>query len=137
MAEFYSYEELVNGGTFLLNSTTANAIKDNPADIVGKVVTLVDNYTVGYGSSGAIPLGFVGQVENENTNSNKLVVSVLWNVSHEDVPCAGSETAGSFAVCDGSGGLAVASGTGAATFTNTRLYGVDATNKVCTAYIHG
>lgn len=137
MNELIIFEELHDGGTFYLDNTTKTAIATNPNSIEGKVVTITANKTVGYGSSGNIPLGFVKKVENENTNSTKWVVSVLWNVSHDGIACAGSETAGSFAVCDGNGGLTVATGTGAPTFTNTRLYDVNATDKICSAYISG
>lgn len=137
MAETYSFEELKNGGTFKLDTTTATAIKDNPASFVGKVVTITGNYTVGYGSSGDNPLGFVGQVEKESTNSTTYVVSVLWNVSHEDIDCAGTETAGAYLACNGTGGLALSGTASAPVVSSAKAYGVDATGKKCTAYIHG
>lgn len=132
MAEFYSYEGLRNGGTYKLNSTTVTAIKDSPMDIVGKVVTVTGNYEVGYGSSGNRPLGFVEMVEKEANSSTDLVVSVVWNQSREGVTCSGSETAGDYLVCDGTGGLKSST-----TASNAVAYGVEATAKTCTVYIHG
>lgn len=132
MPEFYSYKGLRNGGTFLLDATTAEKIKNDPLQICGKVVTLVDNYTVGYGSSGKRPLGFVEMVEHERNFSEQWVVSVVWNRSTEMVPCAGSETAGDYVACDGSGGV-----TTSANATPACVWGVDSDNKVATVYIHG
>lgn len=132
MSEFYSYEGLRNGGTFLLDDTTKNAIKSDPKQIIGKVVALTANYTAGYGTSGATPLGFVEMVEKESTGSDKFVVSVVWNQSREFVECAGSETAGSFASCDGNGGIVKSTNP-----TNSRIWGVDAEGQVATVYIHG
>lgn len=137
MAEFYCYEGIRNGATFKVASATKTALGANPADIVGKVVTLTGNYEVGYGSSGDRPLGFVEQVEKENTNSDTLVVSVVWNQSREDIPCAGSETAGAYLACDGTGGLALSGTSSAPKASNAIAYGVDATAKTCTVYIHG
>lgn len=132
MAEFYCYEGIRNGATFIVDDDTKEAITGNTSDIIGKVVTLTDMYKVGYGSAGAAPLGFVEQVEKENVNSDNLVVSVVFNQAREEIPCAGSETAGAYAACDGSGGLK--SSTSA---TNARIYGVDSTEKTCTVYISG
>ncbi len=132
MNEFYCYEGLRNGGTFLLDETTHTAIKDKPNQIIGKVVTMTENYTAGYGSANSVPLGFVEMVEKESTNSDRFVVSVVWNQSREMIECAGSETAGSFAACDGKGGIVRS-----ATPSNSRIWGVDAEGKVATVYIHG
>lgn len=137
MAEFYCYEGIRNGATFKVAAATKTALGTNPADIVGKVVTLTGNYEVGYGSSGDRPLGFVEQVEKESTNSDTLVVSVVWNQSREDIPCAGSETAGAYLACDGTGGLALSGTSSAPKVSNAIAYGVDATAKTCTVYIHG
>lgn len=132
MAEFYSYEGIRNGGTFLLDDTTKTEIAADPMQIVGKVVTLTSNYTVGYGSSGDAPLGFVEMVEKETGNNNALVVSVVFNQSREGVTCAGSEAAGNYAACDGTGGIVKST-----TATNTRIWGVNATSKTATVYIRG
>lgn len=132
MSEFYCYEGLRNGGTFLLDETTKTTIVTDPKQILGKVVALVDNYTVGYGSSADVPLGFVEQVELEKTGSEQFVVSVVWNQSREDVMCAGSETAGSFLACDGKGGVVSST-----TATSARCWGVDSSAKTATVYIHG
>lgn len=132
MAEFYCYEGLRNGGTFKLNATTKTAIADDPSSIVGKVVTITGNYEAGYGAAGARPLGFVEQVEKENSTSGSFVVSVVWNQSREFIPCAGTETANAFLACDGTGGLKASEDP-----TNAVAWGVEATAKTCTAYISG
>lgn len=137
MAEFYCYEGIRDVATFKVDSATKTAINANPKSIVGKVVTLTGNYQVGYGSSGDIPLGFVEQVEKENTTSGELVVSVVWSQARENIACAGSETAGDYLACNGTGGL-VLSGTSSAPKPSSAVaYGVDATAKTCTVYIHG
>lgn len=132
MSEFYCYEGLRNGGTFLLDTTTKTTIADNPKQIEGKVVAITENYTVGYGSSGDIPLGFVEKVELEKSGSGQLVVSVVWNQSREDISCSGSETAGSYLSCNGAGGVVASTAT-----TSSRCWGVDTTANTATVYIHG
>ena len=126
------FEGLRNGGTFLLDETTKAAIAQDPTQIEGKIVALTDNFTVGYGSANDVPLGFVEKVEQDKSGSSNWVVSVVWNQSREDIPCAGSETAGSYLACDGSGGVSAST-----TSTSARCWGVDATEKVATVYIHG
>lgn len=137
MAEFYCYEGLRNGGTFKVDSATKTTLGTNPGAIVGKVVTLTGNYEVGYGTSGDNPLGFVEQVEYESTNKSNLVVSVVWNQSREGIACAGSETAGDFLACNGTGGLALSGTASAPKSSSCKAWGVDATGKTCTAYIGG
>lgn len=131
MAEMLGFSGIKNGATFMLDDTTKEAIKDNPKDIIGKAVAMVDNYTVGYGSAGATPLGFVEQVEPMGNGNTDWVVSVVFNVSAEDIPCVGTETAGDYAVCDGNGGLKKGAD------PKCTIWGVDTDNKVCTAYISG
>lgn len=137
MAEFYCYEGIRNGATYKVAAATKTALGNNVKDIVGKVVTLTGNYEVGYGSSGDRPLGFVEQVEKESVNSDTLVVSVVWNQSREDIPCAGSETAGAYLACDGTGGVALSGTSASPKPSNAIAWGVDATAKTCTVYIHG
>lgn len=137
MSEFYSYEGLRNGGTFLLDDTTKTTIKSNPNQLVGKVVSLVGNYKVGYGTSGDNPLGFVESVELEKSGSDQFVVAVVWNQSREDIKCVGSETANSYVACDGSGGIVLSGTTSAPKPSRATVWGVDATAKTATVYIHG
>lgn len=132
MAEFYCYEGIRNGATYKVADATKTALAGKFSDIVGKVVTLTGNKEVGYGSAGDEPLGFVEQVEKENTTSEDLVVSVVWNQAREDISCAGSETVPTFVACDGKGGLQAASSS-----TSAKLYDVDTDAKTCTVYIHG
>lgn len=130
---FYSYEGLRNGATFKLDSTTKEAIKNKPQDIIGKVVTLTGDYEVGYGSAGDDPIGFVEQVEVEsNSNNEQYVVSVVFNQSREDIVGAGSEEAGSYAACNGTGGIQSATAA-----NSTKIWGVDKQAKTCTIYIRG
>lgn len=130
MAEFYSYEELKNGGTFKVNSTTASGLGTNYTALCGKVVTLTSNYEVGYGEADDTPLGFVEQVEFEANDPSVLVCSVVWNTSREEITCAGTESAGDFLACDGNGGVKTS-----ATATSAKAWGVEGTNA--TVYIHG
>lgn len=132
MAEFYCYEGIRNGATFKLSDDTKTALNGKYSDLVGKVVALTDNYEVGYGSAGDAPIGFVEQVEKENTNSDTLVVSVVFNQAREEIACAGSESAGEYLACDGKGGVQTSS-----TATSAVAYGVDSDNKLATVYIHG
>lgn len=132
MAEFYCYEGIRNGATFKVADDTKTALAGKITDIVGKVVTLTGNYEVGYGSADDVPLGFVEQVEYENTNSDTLVVSVVFNEAREDIACEGSENAGDFLACDGKGGVKQST-----TATSAKAYGVDASANTATVYIHG
>lgn len=137
MAEFLCYEGIRNGATFKVAAATVTALANKPSDLVGKVVTLTGNKEVGYGSSGANPLGFVVQVEKETGNSDALVASVVWNEAREDIPCAGSETAGAYLACDGSGGLVLSGTSSAPVVSSAKAYSVDGTGKTCIVYIHG
>lgn len=125
MSEFYSYEGLRDGGTFKVASATVTAIQDDPNQIVGKVVAVTGDGEVGYGSPGDAPLGFVEVIEKEVTNSEDYVVSVLWHQVKEDVPCAGSETAGDWLACDGNGGVQTSS-----ECTGVRLLSVNTEDKL-------
>lgn len=131
------YEGIRNGATFKVAAATKTALAGKFSDIVGKVVTVTGNQEVGYGSSGDRPLGFVEQVEKYSTNDDTLVVSVVWNQAREDIACAGSETAGDYLACDGTGGLALSGTSSAPKVSNAVAYAVDATAKTCTVYIHG
>lgn len=104
MSEFYSFEGLRDGGTFVVDETTKSAIEKNPADIIGKVVAVTGNGEAGYGSAGDAPLGFVEMVEKEVTNSDNLVISVVWHQVREEIPASGV-AAGDWAACDGNGGV--------------------------------
>lgn len=139
MAETYPlfYEGIRNGATFKVAAATKTALAGKYSDIVGKVVTLTGNQEVGYGSSGDRPLGFVEQVEKYSTNDDTFVVSVVWNQARDGIDCAGSETAGAYLACNGTGGLAISGTTAAPVVSSAVAYDVDATAKTCTVYIHG
>lgn len=126
MAEFYSYAGLMTAGTFKVNSATASTISADPNQICGKAVAMMDNFEVGYGSSGNPILGIVETVEKESTNSDTLVVAVKWTGTFEDIPYTSAPTAGDRVDVDGNGGVAQA--------TNGRglVLGVNNTNSTCT-----
>lgn len=130
--EKYGFDGLKDGGTFVLDTTTANTIKDDPSQIVGKVVSLTGNYTVGYGTSGGTILGVVEQVEYEQGKSGTMCVSVLWQRTFENIPCAGTETAGQPLAVDGTGGVALSGTSSAPVFKGAYAIGVNATGKTCT-----
>lgn len=126
-----------NGASFHVDEATKTSIVSKPTQIEGKVVTLTGNYTVGYGTSGDIPLGFVEKIEPEKSGSSDLIVSVVWNQAREDIPCVGSETAGSYLACDGTGGVKISGTSSAPVASRAVAYGVDSTAKTATVYIHG
>lgn len=130
MKDFYCFEGIRNGATLVVDNATYTAIKNDPTQIVNKVVTLTGNGEAGYGSSGANPLGFVETVEKEMTNSDRLVVAVVFNQARENITCASGATAGNFLACDGTGGL-----TKSTTPTSAKAYSVD--EGFATVYIHG
>lgn len=125
--ERYGFDGLKDGGTFPLDATTATAIKDNPTQIEGKVVALVDGYTVGYGSDGDAILGVVEKVEHEQGRSEQLCVSVLWQRSFENIPFTGTVSAKDNLVVDGAGNVK----TGTA-FSGAVVWGADTTKNTCT-----
>ena len=129
MNDFYCWEGIRNGATWVLDETTKTAIQSDPKQIIGKVVTATGNGEVGYGSSGKNPLGFVEMVEKELTNSERLVVSVVFNQARENITCAGA-AAGDFLACDGTGGL-----TKSSSATSAKAYSVGDGKAI--VYIHG
>ena len=131
MAIEYGYEGLRTAGTFKLDSTTKGTISSDPKQIIGKVVTIVDGYQVGYGADGDEPLGVVTQIEKESTNSDDFCVSVAWGQTFEGIKCAGSESAGDFLACDGSGGLKQS-----VDHTCCKALGVDSPSTTCTIKIN-
>lgn len=129
MKDFYCFECIRDGATWVLDETTKTAIAADPKQIEDKVVTITGNGEAGYGSSGDNPLGFVLAVEKEMTNSDRLVVSVRFNRAQENIACTGA-AAGDFLAVDGKGGF-----TKASTPTSAKAYSVD--GGFATAYIHG
>lgn len=104
MIEFYCYEGVRDGATFVVDDDTKEKLTW-PGEIEGKAVTITGNAEVGYGKDGDAPLGFVEKVEKERTNSDRLVVSVVWYQSREYVEVPEDVQAGDVLVCDGEGGL--------------------------------
>ena len=100
-----SFNGLRNSGTFKVASATKTAIQSDPKQIIGKVVTITGNQEVGYGAAGDEPFGVVEQVEYVSTNDHDYLVAVAWGQTFEDIKCAGTENAGEFLACDGTGGV--------------------------------
>lgn len=100
-----SFNGLRNSGTFKVASATKSTIQSDPKQIIGKVVTITGNQEVGYGAADDEPFGVVEQVEYVSTNDNDYLVAVAWGQTFEDIKCAGTENAGEFLACDGTGGV--------------------------------
>lgn len=134
--DFFWYDGLRDGGTFLVDDSTSEAIKDNINELKGKIVTLTGgNYMVGYGSAGDDPLGYVRSVEPIKGMTGKLCAAIVFNSSFMFVPAATSSEPKSYGACDGKGGIQKST-----TPTSTKIWatGKDTEdNDVCTVYIHG
>lgn len=127
MAEFYTLVGTEKAFTAKLDTATMTAIAADPKKIVGKVVAITGNETVGYGTAGDTIAGVVEpSVELISTNNKNLVVCVRRFRMFEDIPCVGTEVAGDFLAVDGAGGVKKST-----TFTNAQAWSVDATNKTC------
>lgn len=126
MAYELSFNGLENSGTFKVASATKSTIQSDPKQIIGKVVALTGNGEVGYGAAAAEPFGVVEQVEYFSTNDDDFVVTVAWGQTFEDIKCAGTENAGGFLACDGTGGVKTSS-----EHTNCVALDVDKSAKVC------
>lgn len=100
-----SFNGLRNSGTFKVASATKSTIQSDPKQIIGKVVTITGNQEVGYGAADDEPFGVVEQVEYVSTNDDDYLVAVAWGQTFEDIKCAGTENAGEFLACDGTGGV--------------------------------
>ena len=121
-----SFNGLRNSGTFKVASATKSAIQSDPKQIIGKVVTITGNQEVGYGSAGDEPFGVVEQVEYVSTNNDDYIVAVAWGQTFEDIKCAGTENAGEFLACDGTGGVKTS-----VEHTNCVALDVDQSATVC------
>lgn len=126
MAYDLSFEGLRNSGTFYLNETTATSIKSDLNQIRGKVVAITGNGEVGYGSADDEPLGVVMAVEPVVGGADDFVVTVQWGQTFEGITCAGTENAGEFLACDGTGGVKTS-----VEHTNCIALDVDQSGKVC------
>lgn len=105
MAYELGFAGVRNSGTFYLNETTKGTVAADPKQIIGKVVTITGDSEAGYGSADDEPLGVVEQIEYVSTSDHDFVITVSWGQCFEDVPCAGTENAGEFLACDGTGGV--------------------------------
>lgn len=135
MAEFKSFDGLHDSFTMNLDSTTATAINDNPRKIIGKVVTITDNYTVGYGADGDEPLGVVETVEYDDGTPNGMVVTVHRACSFENIPTTGTVTAGDYLVGAGDGTVKTSGSSSAPVLTHVIAFGADATANTCTILV--
>lgn len=121
-----SFNGLRNSGTFYVAGATKSAIQSDPKQIIGKVVTITGNKEVGYGSADDEPFGVVEQVEYVSTNNDDYIVAVAWGQTFEDIKCAGTENAGEFLACDGTGGVKTS-----VEHTNCVALDVDQSATVC------
>lgn len=136
MAEILMYDGVEKAGTFYLDTTTTTAISADPKQIVGKVVTVTGNDTVGYGTAGDPILGVVDpSVEPISTNDKKLLVCVRRFRMFEDISCAGTETAGTFLAVNGQGGVQASGTSSAPVYLGTVATSVNATAKTCTIWV--
>lgn len=103
MAEI-SFNRLMDSGTFYLDSTTATAVKSNIDSIIGKAVTFAGNNEVGYGAADKPLAGIVTKAEMEENGSEKVVVTVEWRGTFENIAATGL-AAGDGVTVDGTGGL--------------------------------
>lgn len=120
------FNGLRNSGTFYVAEATKSTIQSDPKQIIGKVVALTGNGEVGYGAADDEPFGVVEQVEYVCTNDDDYVVTVAWGQTFEDIKCAGTENAGEFLACDGTGGVKTS-----VEHTNCVALDVDTVGKVC------
>lgn len=121
-----SFNGLRNSGTFYVAAATKSAIESDPKQIIGKVVALTGNGEVGYGAADDEPFGVVEQVEFVSTNDDDYVVTVAWGQTFEDIKCAGTENAGEFLACNGTGGVKTS-----VEHTNCVALDVDQSATVC------
>lgn len=112
-----SFNRLMECGTFYLDATTkAKLTTDKAMDtMLNKVVTITGNGEVGFGATGKPVLGVVSKCEYEDNSKGKMVVTVNWQGTFENVPATGV-AAGDFVTVDGKGGLAKSTDT-----TNTLI----------------
>lgn len=123
---FFSYEGLVESGTFIVDSDTTLSLGKNYSNLIGKVVSITNNAVVGYGSYGDVPFGVVTQVEKDYSSANNLVATVVWGNTFENIPYTGAKNFKTHLACDGEGGLVEANvlnynqkGDGSITLANT------------------
>lgn len=121
-----SFNGLRNSGTFYVAAATKSAIESDPKQIIGKVVALTGNGEVGYGAADDEPFGVVEQVEFVSTNDDDYVVTVAWGQTFEDIKCAGTENAGEFLACNGTGGVKTS-----VEHTNCVALSVDSATTTC------
>lgn len=126
MAYELNFNGLRTSGTFHLASATKSTIQADPKQIIGKVVAITGNGEVGYGSAGDEPFGVVEQIEYFTGGSEDFVVTVCWGQTFEDIKCAGTENAGEFLACDGTGGVKTS-----VEHTNCIALDVDTVATVC------
>lgn len=99
-----SFNRLMDSGTFYLNGTTVTSLSGDLTKIVGKAVTFTGNNEVGYGTADKPLAGIVSKAEFEDNGSEKVVVTVEWKGTFENVAATGV-VAGDGVTVDGSGGL--------------------------------
>lgn len=127
---FFSFEGQDNHPCFVVDDTTKGKIQSDPTAIIGKVVAITGNGEAGYGTAADEPIGVVQQIEKLSTNEDKYFITVFRNRFFENISCAGSETAGDYLACDGSGGLQKSE-----TATSCKAISVDTSKNTCTILV--
>lgn len=112
-----SFNRLMECGTFYLDATTSASLTtpEQMNTMVNKAVTITGNGEVGFGTTGKPVLGIVSKCEYEDNSKSKMVVTVNWDGTFEEIVATGV-AAGDFVTVDGNGGLAKSTDT-----TNTLI----------------
>lgn len=115
MNTILSFNRLMEGGTFYFDETpiltkwSATAVKDLEDEaldeLVGKAVTVTSNETVGFGTAGSALVGIVTKAEFDSNAKSKIVVTVDWQGTFENVPTAAALAAGDEVEVNGNGSL--------------------------------
>lgn len=124
MNTILSFNRLMEGGTFYFDETpiltkwSATAVKDLEDEaldeLVGKAVTVTSNETVGFGTAGSALVGIVTKAEFDSNAKSKIVVTVDWQGTFENVPTAADLAAGDEVEVNGNGSLQKAAAGGRA-----------------------
>lgn len=124
MNTILSFNRLMEGGTFYFDETpiltkwSATAVKDLEDEaldeLVGKAVTVTSNETVGFGTAGSALVGIVTKAEFDSNAKSKIVVTVDWQGTFENVPTAAALAAGDEVEVNGNGSLQKAAAGGRA-----------------------
>lgn len=126
-----SFNRLMECGTFYLDATTSASLTtpEQMNTMVNKAVTITGNGEVGFGTTGKPVLGIVSKCEYEDNSKSKIVVTVNWDGTFEEIVATGV-AAGDFVTVDGNGGLAKSNST-----TTVQVIAFDNENELATIKI--